>query len=168
MGLHLQGQVIYWLRAPRAGPNGAAAPRSQMHRTGAAGSTWLRYHVCLFIRPCMTGMPSIITLFGVKLVVMQYTAELHNNCTHNLVLTYSNKITEADVNKWTTRTFRCAAPEYSCTLPHAPLWRMNLGCGGGAQQAQEPSQAAPKGQYPPWYSTDSIGESATLFVKCGR
>ena len=76
----------------------------------------------------MTGIPSIITLFGVKLVVMQYTAELQNNCTNNLVLTYSNKITEADVNKWTTRTFRCAAPEYSCTLPHVPLWRMNLGC----------------------------------------
>ena len=90
---------------------------------------WLRYHVGLFIRPCMTGMSSIITLFGVKLVVMQYTAELHNNCTHNnLVLTCSNKITAADVNKWTTRTFRCAAPEYSCTLPHVPLWRMNLGC----------------------------------------
>ena len=76
----------------------------------------------------MTGMPSIITLFGVKLVVMPYTAELHNNCTHNLVLTCSNKITAADVNKWTTRTFRCSAPEYSCTLPHVPLWRMNLGC----------------------------------------
>jgi len=39
-------RVAYWLWAGLAGPNGAAARRSYMHHTGAAGSTGLNHSTC--------------------------------------------------------------------------------------------------------------------------